>query len=78
MVAKPYRQLYGRIVAEGETCASVADKLKISPQAMSQKMQLKSYFTSLELARLGEVLRLSSDEYYTLLIQPVLTERNLA
>lgn len=78
MVVNSYRQLYGRIVTEGETCASLADKLKISSQAMSRKMQLKSYFTALELARMGEVLHLTPDEYYTLLIRPILEERNLA
>lgn len=77
MVAKPYRQLHGRIVSQGETCASVAAKLHISAQAMSQKMQMKSYFTAREMVFLGEILHLAPDEYYTLLIQPLTTERNL-
>lgn len=78
LVIKPYRQLHGRIVASGYSCADIAKKLNISAQAMSQKMQMKSYFTTLELARLGEILHLTPDEYYTLLIRPILEERNLA
>lgn len=74
MVVKPYRQLHGRIVASGYSCADVAKKLNISAQAMSQKMQMKSYFTAREIAALGQMLDFAPDEYYTLLIKPILEE----
>ena len=75
MVAKPYQKLYGRIVAQGETCTSVAKKMNISAQAMSQKMHLKSYFTAKEMEMMGKILGFSPSEYYTLLIEPLIKER---
>lgn len=75
MVVKPYLKLQGRITAKGETCTSLAKKVNISAQAMSQKMQLKSYFTAQEIEKMGKILNLSPDEYYTLFIEPITNER---
>ncbi len=68
---KPYRQLNGRIVASGETCKSVAEQIHISPQAMSAKMQGKSFFTAAEMAAIGEILHFTELDYYTYFIIPM-------
>lgn len=71
MKKKPYSELNGFIVANGETCSSIANQIGISPQAMSAKMTGKSSFTASEIAAMGHILHLPQDKYYSLFIFPV-------
>lgn len=67
---RPYRTLRGRIVAEDQTCESIARKINISPQAMSAKICGHSYFTANEMAAIGAMLHFTAEDYYTFFILP--------
>lgn len=70
---KPYKELHARIVLRDETDTSIAAKVGLSQQQMSSRMQGLCMFDAYEIARIGQELGLSPEDYYQLFIRP--TER---
>ena len=62
-----YLNLRSEIIRAGFTCYNVG----ISPQALSQKMNGYSLFSAEEIARIGRLLNINKDDYYTIFIEPV-------
>lgn len=56
----------GKVVSEGLTLATVAEKIGISTAALYRKMSGESDFTRLELQRLRAVLNLTDDDLNTI------------
>ena len=59
-----YLNLRSEIIRAGFTCYNVA-------QALSQKMNGYSLFSAEEIARIGRLLNINKDDYYTIFIEPV-------
>ena len=70
---KPYKELHARIILRDETDTSIAAKVGLSQQQMSSRMQGRCIFDAYEIARIGQELGLSPEDYYQLFIRP--TER---
>lgn len=66
-----YLYLHSKIVLAGLKCYDVAEAIGITPQALSQKMNGYSLFTAEEIARIGKVLNIKKEDYYTFFIEPV-------
>ena len=66
-----YLNLRSEIIRAGFTCYNVAEAIGISPQALSQKMNGYSLFSAEEIARIGRLLNINKDDYYTIFIEPV-------
>ena len=71
MHVKAHKELRSRMLKLDYTSAEVAAKIGISAQSMSDKMNCRSYFKSSEMAAIGNILKLSPNEYYTLFIKPI-------
>ncbi len=67
----PYRRLKGLFVSQDETCGSIARQINMSPQVMSSRLQGKTPFTAVEIAKIGKILHLSESEYYRYFIEPI-------
>lgn len=63
-----YLNLRSEIIRAGFTCYNVAEAIGISPQALSQKMNGYSLFSAEEIARIGRLLNINKDDYYTIFI----------
>ena len=61
-----YRELHSAF-----TCSTLASAIGISPQALSHKMNGYSLFTAKEIARIGKVLNIPKNDYYTIFIEPL-------
>lgn len=61
-----YLNLRSEIIRAGFTCYNVAEAIGISPQALSQKMNGYSLFSAEEIARIGRLLNINKDDYYTI------------
>ena len=66
-----YRELHSAIIRAGFTCSNLASAIGISPQALSHKMNGYSLFTAKEIARIGKVLNIPKNDYYTSFIEPL-------
>lgn len=71
MAIRMHKNLRSKIWDLGYTNAEVAAAIGISAQAMSDKMTGKSRFTSVEMAAIGQLLKLSPEQYYTFFIKPI-------
>lgn len=67
---KPYKALHARIYLHGETDSSIAEKVGLSQQQMSARMQGVCMFDAAEMALIGKELNFSIEDYYTLFIRP--------
>lgn len=66
-----YLYLRSEIVRAGLKRYDVAEAIGITPQALSQKMNGYSLFTAEEIARIGKVLNVKAEDYYTIFVEPV-------
>lgn len=66
-----YLYLRSEIVRAGLKCYDVAEAIGITPQSLSQKMNGYSLFTAEEIARIGKVLNVKKEDYYTIFVEPV-------
>jgi hypothetical protein len=71
MHIKTHKDLRSRIFSLGYTNSEVAAAIGMSAQTLSDKLTYKSRFTSLEMAAIGKLLKLSPEEYYTFFIKPI-------
>ena len=66
---KPYKVLHARIYLHGETDSSIAEKVGLSQQQMSTRMQGLCPFDVTEMLRIGNELDFEPEDYYLLFIR---------
>lgn len=67
---KPYKALHARIYLHGETDSSIAEKVGLSQQQMSTRMQGLCQFDVTEMLRIGNELDFEPEDYYLLFVRP--------